>query len=95
MSDAFITSLINGDVLGFVISCYVSPMGQGFYAFVLLVVFGALYNRTKSIALCAIMWLLLGSIWIVAVMEVTPIAMILCAAGITGIFFTLKYGGKR
>lgn len=89
MPDAFITSLLNGDVLGFVISCYVSPMGQGFYAFMLLVVFGALYNRTHSLALCAVMWLLLGSTWIVAAAEASSIAVVLVALGLVGILFSL------
>ena len=87
MTDPLLTSLLNGDIIGFVVSCYTSTMGQGFYAFVLLIVFGSLYNRTRSLALCIVMWLLLGSTWIVAAAEVSPIAMVLVALGIVGTFW--------
>jgi len=95
MADPFITSLLNGDLLGFVLSIYTSTMGQGFYAFVLLITFGALYNRTRSLALCSILWLILGGIWISTnwLSTVSPIAMILVAAGLTGIVFNLV--GRR
>ena len=89
MADPFLTSLLNGDVIGFIISCYTSAMGQGFYAAVLLIFFGALYNRTRSLALCAVLWLLLGATWIVTALEVSPIAMLLVALGLTGVIYTV------
>jgi len=89
MADAFLTSLLNGDILGFVVSCYTSMMGQGFYAFVLTILFGSLYNRTRSIGLCVVMWFLLGGVWIVAAAEVSPIAMLLVGLGIVGTLFKL------
>lgn len=90
MADPLLTSLLNGDIIGFVTSCYTSVMGQAFYGFMLLIFFGAIYNRTRSVALCSILWLLLGSAWIVTAAVVSPIAMILVAAGLTGIIFELK-----
>ena len=89
MADPFLTSLLNGDVIGFILSCYTSAMGQGFYAFVLLIGFGALYNRTRSLALCSIMWLLLGSAWITTALEASPIAVLLVALGLTGIVYSV------
>lgn len=81
--------LLSGDFIGFITACYTSKIGQGFYALVLLVVFGVMYNRTQSIALCSIMWLLLGSLWIAATSIVSPIAVILCGLGLAGILYKL------
>jgi len=89
MVDPLLQYILNGDVIGFVIACYTSVMGQGFYAFVLLIFFGGLYNRTRSLALCSILWLLLGGMWITTVAIVSPIAMILVAMGLTGIIYSV------
>jgi len=89
MADPLLQSLLNGDIIGFVISCYTSTMGQGFYAWMLLMFFGVLYNRTRSVALCSILWLLLGGAWIVTAMEVSAIALILVALGLTGILYSV------
>ena len=87
--DPLLQSLLNGDVLGFVISCYTSVMGQSFYGFVLFMFFGVLYNRTKSLALCSILWLLLGGAWITTTAIVSPIAVVLVALGLTGILYSV------
>jgi len=88
MADAFLTSLLNGDILGFVTSMYTSVMGQGFYAFVLAIVFGAFYNRGGTLP-CIVLWLLLGGVWIVAAAEASPIAVGLLVLGIVGVIFKL------
>lgn len=89
MTDALLQSLLSGDVFGFVISCYTSLIGQGFYGFVLAITFGVIYNRTKSVALCSILWLLLGGAWITTVRLVSPIAIVLVAAGVAGIVYSV------
>lgn len=91
--DPLIQNLINGDLIGFVISCYTSVMGQTFYGFVMFIMFMVVYNKTRSLALISILWLLLGGIFIVSVAEFSPIAMVLVAFGLTGIVY--KVFGKR
>lgn len=87
--DPLVQSLLNGDILGFVIACYTSVMGQGFYAFVLLIGFGVVYNKTRSVALCSILWLLLGGLWITTAAVVSPVAVILVALGLGGIVYSV------
>lgn len=87
MADPFITPLINGDILGFVHAIYTSVMGEGFYFLVLAGLFGIIYNRSRSLALCAVLWLLLGSSWLVLTVEINPIAVGLCLLGVIGILF--------
>jgi hypothetical protein len=89
LADAFLTSLLSGDILGFVVSMYTSSMGQGFYAFVLAIVCGAMYNRTRSMGLLVVLWFLLGGVWITAAAEVSPIAVLLVALGVVGTIFKL------
>lgn len=89
MADPLLQQLLNGDVIGFVISCYTTAIGQGFYALTLLIFFGALYNKTKSVALCSILWLLLGGTWIVTMPEVSPIAVLLVTLGLSGVLYSL------
>jgi len=91
-TDPFIQYLIEGDILGFIIACYTSPMGELFYAFVLLLIFTPLYLRTRSVGLCAILWLLLGGGFIVTTAIVSPIAVLLTAFGLVGILYSLFSG---
>lgn len=93
MADPLIQSLLDGNVIGFVVACYTSVMGQYFYGMLLLIFFGGLYNETRSIPLCAILWLLLGGSWIIVASVVSPIAMLLVAFGLTGILYSVF--GKR
>jgi len=87
--DALWQYLAEGDFLGFVIACYTSRIGQGFYGIVMLMIFGVLYNRTKSVALCGIVWLLTGSLMIAAMPLISPIAVILVTFGLAGIIYDL------
>lgn len=81
--------LLNGDFIGFTIACYTTKIGQGFYAILLAIIFGSLYNRTKSLILCAILWLLLGGTFLILYPVVSPIAIALVALGITGLLWKL------
>jgi len=87
LADALQQYLIEGDYLGFVTACYTQAIGQGFFAIVALAMFGVLYNRTKSIALCSIVWLLTGSSLIAAFNIISPLAVILVSVGLTGIVY--------
>ena len=97
MADPFLTALLNGDLIGFVVSCYTSQMGMAFYASVLLIVFGMVYNQTRSLTLCAVLWLLLGGSWLYVegIGEISPIAIMLFALGLTGIIYKLYAELKR
>jgi len=91
-TDPFIQYLIEGDIIGFIIACYTSPMGELFYAFVLVMVFAPLYLRTRSVGLCAILWMLLGATFIVTTAIVSPIAVLLTVFGLAGILYSLYSG---
>ncbi len=81
--------LANADILGFIVACYVSIIGEMFYAFVIFISFGVLYLKTKSVVLCSVLWLLLGGTFITLTTVISPIAVILVALGITGMIYRL------
>jgi len=84
--------LINGDFIGFVVACYTSRIGQGFYAVLMLVLFGVVYNKTKSVALCSILWLLIGGALIIAMPIVSPVAVVFSCIGLTGLVYQMIEG---
>lgn len=95
LADALMQYLVEGDFIGFVVACYTTRIGQnGFWGIVMLMGFGVLYNRTKSLAVCGIAWILVGSLLITAMPLVSPIAVILVTFGIVGILYDLL-GSRR
>jgi len=86
-ADQLIQYLLEGDILGFAVACYTSRIGEAFYGIVMLGVFGVVYNRTKSLAACGILWLLVGGALIVAMPTISPVAVILVTFGIVGILY--------
>lgn len=84
--------LYNGDIIGFVIACYTSRIGEGFYAIMMLMLFGIVYNKTKSATLCEILWLLIGGALIVAMPIISPVAIIFMVLGLTGLVYSMVEG---
>lgn len=89
MADPFIQYLMQGDLLGFIIACYTSPMGMGFYGYLLAMFSIIFYNRTRSIGFISIMWLVLGGVFISLTWMFSPLAVILVTLGIVGIIYSL------
>jgi hypothetical protein len=81
--------IANFDLLGFIVACYVSLIGEAFYAFVIFISFSLVYLKTKSVVLCSILWLLLGGVFMQMTKIISPIAVILVALGITGMIYRL------
>jgi len=93
-ADQLIQYLLEGDLLGFVTACYTSRIGEGFYVIIMLGVFGVVYNRTKSLAVCGILWLLVGGALIYTMPIVSPIAVIFVTFGLVGILYDV-FGKRR
>ena len=89
LADALWQYLAEGDFIGFIIACYTSRIGQGFYGIVMLMIFGVLYNKTKSVALCGISWLLIGTALIATMPLISPLVVIFITFGIAGIIYDL------
>jgi len=89
-----IVPLLEGNIIGFVVACYTSVIGEAFYMIVMLAVFGVVYNRTGSLAACGILWLLVGGGLITAMQLVSPIAVILVTFGMVGILYDV-FGKRR
>lgn len=81
--------LLAGDLLGFLTGCFVTRIGQNFYAIIALILSVPLYNRTQNVMYCAVVWLLLGGLFIVAMPLVSPVATLLIVLAISVILLKL------
>lgn len=64
MADLLSQYLLKGDLIGFINAVYTSLIGELWFAIPLMIIFIPLYIKTRSIAYCALLWMLLGGILI-------------------------------
>lgn len=83
--------LAEGDLLGFLQALYVTAFTSAdvFYGFLTMLFLGAIYIRTHSLALLCILWILVGSVFMVAMPLVAGLGMILLILGIGGMLYQL------
>jgi len=92
--DFLMLYLTNLDFIGFFVACYTTRIGEAFYALVMLAFSIVLYNRTESLPLCCIMWLLVGSLgFLAAAPVISPFAVVLMSLGIIGLIYRTIWGG--
>lgn len=83
--------LFEGDYLGFLQAIYVSAFQSAdlFYGVVVMIGAFGLYIRTHSLLLLSIIWILLGSLFIVAMPILSSLAVLLMICGLAGMFYKL------
>jgi hypothetical protein len=81
------TYLLEGNFFGFIIGVYTTRIGQLFYGLFIFFLSLPLYLRTQSILYCAVLWLLLGGLFIVAVPIISPIAVLFVIFGVTALIY--------
>jgi len=81
--------LFEGDYLGFLQAIYVSAFQSAdlFYGVLSMIGVIALYIRTHSLLFISIVWILLGSLFIVAMPIVAPMAILLMIFGFAGLLY--------
>ena len=81
--------LVTGDYLGLLQAIYVSAFLSAdiFYGVLIMLFTAPLYIRTKSLLLLCIMWIMLGSLVIVALPLVSGIAFLMVIFGFAGVLF--------
>jgi len=86
-----LTWLSEGDFLGFFQALYITAFMSPdvFYGTIIMVFMGAIYIRTKSLALISILWILIGSGFMVAVPIAAGLGLLLIILGIGGMLFSL------
>lgn len=87
----FLDFLWAGDYLGFIQAVYVNAFQSAdlFWGMVILLFMAPLYIRTRSLLLMSIIWILLGSFFLVAMPIVSGLAILLLSFGLAGMFFKL------
>jgi len=88
---SFLQFLWAGDYLGFIQAVYVSAFQSAdlLYGVILLLFMAPLYIRTRSLLLMSILWILLGSLFLVAMPIVSGLAILLLSFGLAGMFYKL------
>lgn len=83
--------LAEGDILGFLQAIYIIAFTNAdvFYGFITMMGLGAVYIRTNSLALLAILWILVGSTFMVAMPLIAGLGVFLIILGIAGLLFQL------
>jgi predicted MPP superfamily phosphohydrolase len=88
------TYLIAGDLLGFITACYTTRIGQVFYAILALIVTIPLAIRTQSITFVALIWLLLGGLFMWAVPTIFGVGTLFIILAIASLLYKL-FAGKN
>lgn len=76
-----------GDLLGFLVACYTSVIGQLFYVILILCFTVPLALRTQSITYVSIVWLICGAVMIPAVPLISPASVLLLILGVGGLIY--------
>jgi hypothetical protein len=81
--------IYEGDYFGLFQAIYTSAFLSAdiFYVFLSMAIVLPLYIRTKSLTYCALAWILLGSLFIVASPLVSGIAVLLVAMGMASLLY--------
>lgn len=92
--ETLIQFLVEGDIFGFIQAVYVSAFQSSdvFYGVVTLLFTAPLYIRTRSLLLLSILWMLLGSLFLVAMPLLSGLAMLLWIFGVGGMLWTVYMG---
>lgn len=80
-----------GDLLGMLQALYVMVFQSPdiFYGLLAMLGFGAIYIRTRSLILLSILWLLVGTVLVVALPFVMGLGVVLIILGVAGVFYQL------
>jgi len=93
----FLAFLLAGDFLGFIMAVYTQGFGSVdiFFGVVIMLVMVPLYIRTKSLMFMSILWILLGSLFLVAIPLVSGLAVLLLVLGIGSMLFEIFMINRR
>jgi hypothetical protein len=93
----FLAFLLAGDFLGFIMAVYTQGFGNVdiFFGVVIMLVMVPLYIRTKSLMFMSILWILLGSLFLVAMPLVSGLAVLLLVLGVGSMLFEIFMINRR
>ena len=87
----FLDFIWAGDYLGFIQAVYIRAFQSAdlFWGILIFLFMVPLYIRTRSLLLMSILWILLGSLFLIAMPIVSGLALLLLSLGLAGMFFRL------
>lgn len=92
--DLLMTYLVEGNLLGFIVACYTSRIGQFFWMIIILMFTVPLALRTNSIVYVAVVWLVLAGVFQAVIPMISPVAVIFVIMAITGLIYRAVTGAR-
>lgn len=86
--------LYNYDIIGFIIACWTADLGESFYVIISMIVTLAFYIKLKNLTVMAVMWFILGFLWVGFIPIVSPIIFLLFIFGLASLIFKI-YGESK
>lgn len=81
--------LYNYDIIGFIIACWTIDLGESFYVIISMIVTLSFYIKLKNLTVMAVMWFLLGFLWIGFIPVASPIIFLLFIFGLASLVFKI------
>ena len=81
--------LYNYDIIGFIIACWTIDLGESFYVIISMIVTLSFYIKLKNLTVMAVMWFLLGFLWIWFIPVASPIIFLLFIFGLASLVFKI------
>jgi hypothetical protein len=81
--------LYNYDIIGFIIACWTIDLGESFYVIISMIVTLSFYIKLKNLTVMAVMWFLLGFLWIGFIPVASPIIFLLFIFGLASLMFKI------
>lgn len=81
--------LYNYDIVGFVVACCTADLGESFYVIISMIVTLAFYIKLKNLTVMAVMWFILGFLWIGFIPILSPIIYLLFVFGLASLVFKI------
>lgn len=86
--------LYSYDIIGFIIACWTADLGESFYVIISMIVTLAFYIKLKNLTVMAVMWFILGFLWVGFIPIVSPIIFLLFIFGLASLIFKI-YGESK
>jgi len=81
--------LYNYDIIGFIVACWTIDLGESFFVIISMIVTLSFYIKLKNLMVMAVMWFLLGFMWIAFIPVASPIIFLLFILGLASLVFKI------
>lgn len=89
--DPLLQYLVEGDLIGFVVACYTTRIGSLFWAMLWMTLGTITYIRTKQLVIVAVLFTLLGGLFMASAKVFSFVATFFLALGLAGLLWEVYH----